>query len=332
MSTIVVLDDWDAMCSGVEELAGLGARHEVRVHTDRAGGREQLVARLEDADVVMLFRERTALDAELLASLPRLRLIAQTGTGTAHIDVGAARRAGVEIATTPGASARSVAELAVALTLAVYHRVAEADAAVRAGCWPSIVGRELGGKTLGVLGYGRIGRLVAPIATALGMRVVAWSRTPFSDARVERVETMDDLFEQADCVTLHLRLTPETAGVVDRKKLSRMRRGGVLVNTARGALVVEADLVEALSSGHLHGAGLDVFAEEPLRQDSPLRQLRNVTLTPHVGWTTREAQERFVRLSVANIEAFLHGSPGEGRSAVASSAPDRGVSLRRVEH
>jgi D-3-phosphoglycerate dehydrogenase / 2-oxoglutarate reductase len=302
---IVVLDDWNSVCERVDQIRSLGRMHDVRVYKDMTGGADEIVARLVSADIVVLFRERTALTRDVLRALPRLRLIAQTGAGVAHIDVDTAREMGVLIATTPGASAHAVAEHTIGLMLSVYHRIAEASAALHDGGWPRIVGHEVNQKTLGILGYGRIGSLVGGIGAALGMKVAAWSRTTHPPAGVSVVETMTELFELSDCVSVHLRLTEESREIVNSALLDAQPAGGVFVNTARGGLVVEADLIEALASGHLIGAGLDVYSDEPLPTDSALRRMSNVTLTPHIGWTTIETEERFVRASVSNIEAFL---------------------------
>jgi phosphoglycerate dehydrogenase-like enzyme len=258
----------------------------------------------------------------MLAALPDLAHIAVFGTGTDNIDLEAAARLGIVVSNAPGANARSVAEHAIALALAVARSIPRHDRDLRAGRWVHHEGPELEGKTFGVVGLGTIGRYAARIAAAFGMRVLGWSTTPNAErARAAGAELVafDELLRQADIVSLHLAATERTRGIIGGRELALMKPGAILINTARGALIDEVALLEALRSGHLFGAGLDVFATEPLPAGHPFTTLENVVLTPHAGWITHEARQRLLRLPVENIAAHLAGTP---RNVVNPSALD----------
>lgn len=228
-----------------------------------------------------------------------LRVVVKYGSGTDNIDVEAARRLGIRLASTPGANARSVAELAIALLLAVARHVALHDRRVRAGSWSRAAGTELAGKRLGVVGYGAVGREAARIARALGLEVVAFD--PFVEKADVPLTTLDELLAVADAVSLHVPLDETTRGLIDADAIARMRPGALLVNTARGEIVDEDALAEALRTGRLGGAGLDCFASEP-PHGSPLLELDNVVLSPHAGAATVEAVRR---TALAAVELLL---------------------------
>jgi phosphoglycerate dehydrogenase-like enzyme len=294
----------------LKRLEGYGA---VRLYTQRSVDRTELFGRLADAEVVINVRAYTALDAEALAHAPKLRLISILGTGTDNVDLRNARERGVTVTNTPGVGAPSVAELTLALLLAVTRAIPVSDARVRQGVWQHHEGPELEGKTLGLLGLGAIGSRVARMARGLGMRVIAWSFTPdlerAASLGVELVER-DDIFRRSDVVSVHLRNTPEVRGLVGARELALMPSTAYLINTARGALVDADALAAALREGRLAGAGLDVFTEEPLPPErNPFRDLDNVVLTPHLGAVTREANARSRAMPVDNIIAFLEGKP-----------------------
>lgn len=310
---IVVPDDFPPVYGEhPEELDPLRAYGEVVLYSTRAASRAELLDRLAGAAVVINVRGYTKFDADLLRACPSLRLVSILGTGTDNVDLAAAAALGVTVTNTPGASTESVAELAFGLMLDAARHISLSDRRVRAGEWRHQLGMELKGKTLGVLGLGEIGQEMARRARGWGMRVIAWSlrHDPERAAAcgAELVE-FDDLFRQADVVSVHLRGSPRTAGLVGRRELALMKPTAVLVNTARGAIVDQDALVEALQTGRIAAAGLDVFPEEPLPPDSPLRTLDNVVLTPHFGWVTREANARLMRRPVENVIAFLEGRP-----------------------
>jgi D-3-phosphoglycerate dehydrogenase len=243
----------------------------------------------------LIVRSSVRVDAELLAAASRLKVVGRAGTGLDNVDVDAASQRGVRVINTPGANAIAAAEHTIALLLALCRHVPQADASLRAGEWTRsrFLGVQLYGKTLGIVGLGRVGAQVAERARAFGMTVIAFSPHVSADVARELKVTLvdlDDLLDRADFITLHTALTPETHGLIDAAAIARMKPGVRLVNCARGALVDEAALVDALRSGHVAGAALDVFTDEPLPADSPLRALPNVVLTPHLAASTVEAQ------------------------------------------
>lgn len=311
---IVIPDDFPPTYASPDQvdLARLAEYGSVRLYTSRAADREELFTRISNAEVLINVRAYTALDDEALAHAPKLRLISILGTGTDNVDLSAAQRRGVTVTNTPAVGAPSVAELTIGLMLAVVRAIPVSDRRVREGVWQHVEGPELFGKTLGLLGLGAIGSRVATMARGLGMRVVAWTFHPdggrAEELGVELVGDRDEVFRRADVVSLHLRNTPEVRGLVGARELSLMRPSAYLINTARGALVDASALADALRSGAIAGAGLDVFVTEPLRPDeNPFLGLDNVVLTPHAGAVTREANARSRAMPVDNIIAFLEG-------------------------
>jgi phosphoglycerate dehydrogenase-like enzyme len=308
---IVVLDDYQQVAASYAGWDRLGA--ETDFVAEHLTG-DALVARLQDAEVVVAMRERTAVDAALLEQLPALRLLVTTGMVNASIDVAAAAARGVTVCGTGGVPG-AAAELTWALLLAVLRRVPHSDRELTAGRWQEDVlpGADLGGATLGLVGLGRLGQRVARVALAFEMDVIAWSENLDPDlARslgVEPVASKDVLLERADAVSLHLRLSDRTRGIVGARELGLMKRSAVLVNTSRGPLVDEAALVAALRDGTIAGAGLDVYDEEPLPVDHPLRGLGNAVLTPHTGYVTTGTYRVFYEDAVEDIAAWQAGTP-----------------------
>ena len=308
---MLVLDDYEGRVASSPAMARLRDLAEVTV-LDRPLV-DADVAGLADVRVLLAIRERARLDGELFDRLPRVELVLQTGGHAYHLDEAAATGRGIVVAL--GRRARmpsaAVPELTFGLMIAVLRRIHPLATELSRGAWPPAVGRTLAGRTLGILGLGRHGRPVARIAAAFGMRVIAWARPegsgePEGGAPVERLP-LDDLLARSDVVSIHLRLSPESRGLLEGERLARMRPGAVLVNTARGAIVDEDALVEALRSGRLAGAGLDVFATEPLPAASPLRGLPNVVLTPHVGWKVDEVFHEFAEIAADQLAAWLDG-------------------------
>jgi len=255
---------------------------------------EQLLPLVADIDAWVV-RGETKVTRRLIDAAPRLRWVGRAGAGLDNIDVAAAKERGIEVMNVPGANSIAVAELAFGLLLALFRKLPEADASLRRGEWlkSKLMGRELRGKTLGIVGTGKIGRAVAQRALAFEMKCVGYDPLVGPDAmRAAGVEpaTLELLLAQSDVVSLHLPVTPETKSMFNAARLASMKKGAVLVNAARGALVDEAALLEALQSGHLAGAALDVFAVEPAGAN-PLLALPNVVASPHIGASTREAQE-----------------------------------------
>jgi phosphoglycerate dehydrogenase-like enzyme len=275
---------------------------------------DALLARLlPTTDVIWHVLRRCT--AEMIAAAPMLRLIQKIGVGVNTIDLDAAKARGIAVCNLPGTNARAVAELTLALMLAVLRRVSRFDAAMRRGEWldPELqdgIG-ELGGRTVGLVGYGAIPRLLAPVLIALGCRLIYTSRAQHADALGEW-RSLDALLAEADVVSLHVPLTDDTANLIDAAAIARMKPGAVLINTARGGLVDQAALTEALASGRLAGAGLDVFVHEPHDASEALFRLSNVVLTPHIGWLTTGTFDRSFALAAENCrrldagEALLH--------------------------
>ncbi len=289
--------------------------------------REEVLARLGEYDA-LITRSRTKVDAELLSAGPALRVVGRGGVGVDNIDLEAASRRGVLILNAPESNNVSAAELAVAHLMAAARGLTRSDALTRAGRWDrKFLGLELKDKTLGIVGLGRIGSIVAARAQGLRMNVVAFdpyiAEGNFTRLDVRRAATLDDLLAQVDAVTVHTPLTDETLGMIGARELALLRPGAIVVNAARGGIVEEAALAQALSSGHLFAAGLDVFVEEPPAPDHPLLKAPNLSITAHLGANTREAQERVGAEIVDRVLAALRGDVSRG--AVNAPALDAGT-------
>lgn len=317
---VAILDDWERLSPPLPAVRELAALTDLRIYHDPIPAAD-LPATLAGCVAVLTLRERTPFPPALLAALPDLRHIAQTGGGVAHIDVPAATARGIAVSVTVG-SAGAVAELALGMMLSLAHRLAESDGLMRAGDWPLLTGTELAGKTLGLIGLGRIGVALAARARACELRLLAWSPhiTPERAAAAGATAVdLDELLAESDYASIHLRLSPDSRGLLDYARLRRCKPGLILINTARSPIVPEPDLIQALQERILGGAGLDVFDQEPLPPDHPLRALPNVLLTPHVGWTTRENITRFLTGAVDNLRAYLSGAPTNIINAAALS-------------
>jgi D-3-phosphoglycerate dehydrogenase len=305
---LLVLDDVEGRIAAAPAMARLRELAEVTV----------LERPLRDGDlagvrVLLAIRERTRLDAALFDRLPDLELVLQTGHHAYHLDQEAATGRGIVVALSRRAqmASASVPELTFGLMLAVLRRIHPLAAELAAGEWPAAMGGTLAGRTLGILGLGRHGRPVARIAAVFGMVVLAWDRDPGreydDDEPVAERLPLDKLLVRSDVVSVHLRLSPSSTGLLDRERLARMRPGAILVNTARGAIVDEPALVEALRGGQVAGAGLDVFASEPLPAGHPLRTAPNVVLTPHIGWKVDEVFAEWAEIAAEQLDAWLAG-------------------------
>ena len=311
MHRIAVLDDYQAAAATYTDWSRLPVPADVVEFHDYVADEDALVARLAPFDIVVAMRERTPFPRSVLERLPTLRLLVTTGARNASIDVQAAVEHGITVCGT-GAHPSGPVELTWALILAVARHLPQEDAAMRAGAWQQTVGTDLAGARLGVVGLGRLGEKVARIGQAFGMDVAAWSQN-LSDERAEEVGARrvekDELLATADVVTIHLQLSDRTRGLIGRSELERMKAGAILINTSRGPIVDEVALLDALRAGTLVGAGLDVFDQEPLSADHPLRQERRAVLTPHLGYVTEKTYEVFYRDAVEDVAAFLSGAP-----------------------
>lgn len=310
---IVIADDFVGLFAHLPELDALRKVGEVVRHTDRPADDGALATRLAQASAVLTVRAAfTRFSADLLAALPDLRLIAVAGTGTQDVDVAAATRLGIAVANAAGASARSVAETTIGLILGLVHQIPLLDRAVRIGQWPQPLGCDVEGRALGLVGLGRIAEMVARFARGLDMRVIAWTRRDAAARAAAcgaEVVPLERLWRESDIVSNHLRLVPETRGFIGREAFAAMRPTSLFVDTTRGGIVDEEALIEALQTGAIAGAALDVFAREPLPGDSPLRAMDNVILTPHAAWLTHETSRRMALTSIDNVRAFFEGRP-----------------------
>ena len=311
MPRIVIPDDEPAVMvpsAAFERLRG----HGVRTFADRPSGPDDLGGRIGDAEVVINIRASSRFTRDVLDRCDQLRLISIWGTGTDNVDLEAAKARGVRVTNTPGVAAIAVAEHTLALIMTLAKQLLPVDRDVREGRWPRAMVMQLRGKTLGLIGTGAIGREVATLGKAIGMRVIAWTFHPHGEA-LEWV-SFDDVFRQSDVVSVHVRQSAETLGSIRREHFALMKPGALFINTARGGIVNEADLVEALRTHRIAGAGLDVFETEPLRAGSPVCSLPNVVLTPHAAGITPETTEAGLALAIDNVFAFL---AGQARNVVA---------------
>ena len=310
MISIAILDDFQNAARSMAQWERLRGRASLTVFNDHVTG-EALAQRLQVFDVVMLIRERTPMPRALLARLPRLKLLVTAGWRNRAIDLAACKERGVLVCGTEAGS-HSTVELAWGLILALARHIPAEDRALRAGRWQTSLGFSLRGKTLGVLGLGRLGAEVVRIGLAFGMQVIAWSQnlTPEHTASVgARWVDKPTLFAAADVLTIHLVLSERTRGLVGPAELARMKPAAVLVNTSRAGIVDTDALVHALERKTIAGAGLDVYDVEPLPADAPILKAPNTVLTPHLGYVTRDSYRIYFGQALEDIEAWLNGSP-----------------------
>jgi phosphoglycerate dehydrogenase-like enzyme len=303
---IAILDDIHEVWEGTEGVRRLRERADVRVFTQPFDD----PSALRGFDALIANRERTRFTRDLLEQLPDVRVIAQTGNHANHIDFDAARERGIVIAQASAGYSIGAAELAVALATAVMRQIPANDAAVRKGEWPAPSTPVMYGKTLGIIGLGRVGQHVARIGIAFGMRLIAWSpRLTAAAAAASGAERreLDQLMAEADVVSIHASLSPASRGLIDARRLGLMKPTAYLVNTARGPIVDEAALIAVLSERRIAGAGLDVFDQEPLPPGHPLTKLPNVVITPHIGWPTDHGYHRFAEAASDVLLAYMDG-------------------------
>lgn len=308
---IVIPDDYQD-CVRTLDCFGRLAGHQVTIHNDTVSGTDALAARFADAEAIVLTRERTRIDAALLDRLPRLRLISQTGKLAGHVDLAACTARGIVVAEGSGAGS-ATAELSWALALASRrHLVAEANR-LRQGLWQGHLGQQLGGQRLGVWSYGRIGRQVAAYGRVFGMKVWVWGReASTADARKDGFEvapSREAFFAESDVISLHVRLSAATTGLVTAQDLARMKTSALLVNTSRAELVAPGALEHALARGRPGFAAIDVFEQEPvLGADHPLLRLPNALCTPHIGYVEKDNYERYFGIAFEHINRFAEGT------------------------
>ncbi len=314
MTKVAVLDDWQGVAKSSADWSRLSQRAEVVFFEEPFQHAGAIAKALAGFDIIIAMRERTRFPKELIERLPKLRMIALTGGRTWTMDFDTLNARGIVVSHTGGTySTATTAELALGLLLSAARQIPRADASVHKGGFQGSVpvGQVLEGKTLGVIGLGKIGSKMARYGQALGMRVLAWSQNMTEEKGAAAGAKLVDkatLLSESDAISLHLVLSDRTRGIIGAQDLARMKPGAILVNTSRGPLVDEAALVERLKTGKLIAA-LDVYAQEPLPADHPLRSLPNTVLTPHLGYCTREVYSQFYGDSIENVLAFLDGKP-----------------------
>jgi phosphoglycerate dehydrogenase-like enzyme len=311
MTRVAILDDYQDVALAVADWRSLGPEVAVQAFHERLSGDDALVKRLADFEVIVAMRERTQLPRSVLERLPKLKLLVTTGMRNVAIDAKAAAELGIVVSGT-GLLTPPTAELTWGLILALARHISEEALQMRSGGWQTTVGVGLNGKVLGVLGLGKLGSEVARVGRAFQMEVIAWSQNltaeHASSMGARRVEK-DELFQRADFVTVHLILSKRTRGLVTARELALMKPGAYLINTSRGPIVEERALIDVLTNHKIAGAALDVFDEEPLPDEHPLRKLDNVVLTPHLGYVTVENYRLAYGDAVEDIRAFLAGHP-----------------------
>src|SRR3954469_4287030 len=310
---IVVPDDIGGSFQSSPNIARLNDRAALSFFTERPSNEEDLIERIRTANIVVTFRPAfTKFPKHVLAAAHGLRMICVSGTGVEDVDVAEATARKIAVANVPGPSNRAVAEHCLALVFSVARHIGAQDRAIRDGQWKAMQGTELGGKTLGIVGISGISSELAPLARGIGIKVVSWSRNN-DPARASAVGSQavafDELLTTADVVSLHVRLNDATRHMIGVDQLARMKRGAILINTARGGVVDTHALVNALARDQLGGAGLDVFEQEPLPVGHPFFSLDNVVMTPVSAWSTADASARMINQSIENVTQFLAGTP-----------------------
>jgi glycerate dehydrogenase len=311
---IVVLDGY-TLNPGDQDWSGLDSLGELVVY-DRTA-ESQIIERAANAEIVLT--NKTPLSAEMLHQLPKLRYIGVLATGYNIVDIQAAKENSIIVANVPAYSTHSVAQLVFALLLEFCHRVQQHSDSVLNGDWSGSIDfsysrsplMELSGQTMGLIGLGQIGKQTALIAQAMGMKVIATGSGRNVPQPVEGIEwvQLDELLQRSDVISLHCPLTPATNQLIDANRIALMKPTAILINTARGGLLNEEDVAHALNEGRLAGAGLDVLTLEPPRPDNPLLHAKNVIITPHIAWATKEARARLMDTAVGNVRAYLDGRP-----------------------
>lgn len=307
-----ILDDYQNVAKRVADWSGVERDIEFRVFNEALGGPDEVIAALKDCAVVCLMRERTLFGADIVNALPNLKLIVTSGMRNAAIDVAAAAARNVPVCGTESL-ATPTAELTFGLILELARHIGAENARLKAGArWQSTLGIDLGGKTLGIIGLGKLGSQVATIGNAFGMKVIAWSQNLTAERAKQQGATLaskDELLRTSDVVTVHMPLSNRSKGLIGAAELALMKPSAFFINTSRGPVADENAIAAALKANKIAGAGIDVYDEEPLPLDHPFRKLDNIVITPHLGYVTAENYKRFYGQMVENIRAWLDGKP-----------------------
>jgi len=312
---IVVLDGYcenpgDLSWEGLEKFGAL------TVYDRTPFEQEEIIRRISDADAVIT--NKTPISAHTLFSCPNVKYIGMLSTGFNVVDVSAARERGIPVSNVPSYGTDVVAQFAIALLLEICHHIGHHSDAVAEGRWENnpdycfwdYLLIELAGKTMGIIGFGRIGQAVGKIAAAMGMKIIAYDKQ-INDAgnAIARYVTMDELLSQSDVISLHCPLLPSTQGIINKDTIGRMKNGVIIINNSRGQLIVEQDLAEALNSNKVYAAGVDVVSAEPIKKGNPLLGAKNCFITPHISWAAKESRSRLMNIAVDNLRAFINGEP-----------------------
>jgi len=313
---IVILDGYtenpgDLSWEGFEQFGELTVydRTPVDDHTET-------LKRIGDAEAV--FVNKMPLPKPVIDNAPNLKFIGVLATGYNVVDIDAAKAKGVIVSNVPAYGTQSVAQFAIALLLEICSRIGQHNDAVKQGRWETCPDYcfwdhpliELAGKTMGIIGFGNIGQATGKIARALGMNVIAFNPSqPAAGKEIARYVTLDELYQQSDVISLHCPLAPATQGIINKNTIARMKHGVIIINTARGPLIVEQDLADALNSGKVYAAGVDVVSVEPIKRDNPLLRAKNCFITPHISWAPKESRQRLMDIAVMNLRGYVEGKP-----------------------
>lgn len=307
-----ILDDYQNVVLKLADWSAFKGKVDLHVFNQHLGAADKVTAALQDFEIIVAMRERTAFPRAVIEALPKLKLLITTGARNASIDIEAAKARGVTVCGT-GSFGNPTSGIAIGLMLELTRHIGYENARLHAGAvWQSTIGADLDGLTLGILGLGKLGTRTANIAKAFGMKVIAWSQNLTEDKCREvgvGYVGKDDLFRQSDFITIHVVLSPRTRGLVGAKELGLMKPSAYLINTSRGPIVEEAALLSVLREKKIAGAGLDVFDIEPLPLDHPLRKMDNVMITPHLGYVSEQNYRAYFAGVVDDIRAFLDGKP-----------------------
>ena len=313
---IVILDGYtenpgDLSWDGFEKLGELTVYDRTDINDE-----DEIIRRIGDAEIVIL--NKTKITRRVIESTPTVKYLGILATGYNNVDGAAARERGIPFTNIPTYGTDAVGQFAIAMLLEICHRIGHHDRAVKEGRWESCPDFcfwdysliELAGKTFGIIGLGRIGKAAARIAGALGMKVIAYDIVQDDEgAKLAQYVTQDELYARADVVSLHCPLFPSTEGVINKQSIAKMKDGVIIINSARGPLIIEQDLADALNSGKVYAAGVDVVSVEPIRAENPLLKAKNCYITPHIAWAAKESRSRLMDIAVNNLKAFLDGKP-----------------------
>lgn len=278
---------------------------------------QKVISAIGDAEII--FTNKTLLPKEVLTKVPKVKYIGVLATGYNVVDIKVSNELGITVTNVPAYSTEAVAQFTFGLILELTSQIGIHNAAVQAGEWENSIDfsftktplTELNGKTMGVIGFGRIGQATVKIAQAFGLKVLVFSNRKYPELESDNFKNVDlkELLTQSDIISLHCPLTEKTEGLINKESIAKMKDGVLIINTSRGPLIVEEDLKDALNSGKIGGAGVDVVSAEPIKKDNPLLKAKNIVITPHIAWAPKEARTRLMHIAISNLDAYLNGNP-----------------------